>query len=521
MAQQTVKYPVGVQSFEKIRKGGYIYVDKTEIIWKLINSGDIFFLSRPRRFGKSLLLSTIESYFKGQRDLFEGLAIAEYEKEWRKYPILHLDLNAGTYGHVDELKAILSDFVAANATKYGISDDPDNPLPLRFSKLIQGISTKCGHNVVILIDEYDKPLLNSIACKDVSADMQGLLKAFYGALKSCDGYIKFAMLTGVAHFSKVSVFSDLNNLNDISLNAQYSAICGITGNELDKYFTTSIKSLAEIRHEPFDRTKQLLKERYDGYHFGAPQHTEAIYNPFSILTCFYEKRFRDLWFETGTSSLLIKPAIAKGFNVVNADDDIIAYESDLMGANMPESSPIAVLYQTGYLTIKHYNERFERYTLGFPNTEVKRGFSQVAFLAYGNDNQSEFGIQNFIADLEAGKVDGFIERLKALMSKNPYEQAANAEATYHNLIFLLFTLLGYYADSESHMSHGRSDLVVKTRSHIYIFEFKLDESAESALRQINERKYIAPYKSDGRDIVKVAVNFSTKERNINDWIVEK
>ena len=522
MTQQTLKYPIGVQSFQEIRKDGYVYVDKTKYVWDLVSKGKYYFLSRPRRFGKSLLLSTIEAYFQGKKELFEGLAISEHEKEWIEYPVLHFDLNAKEYNSHNTLVEQLTNTIRQLESKYGVAVNPCLSPEVQFGNLILAIYNKFGQrNVVVLVDEYDKPLNNNVDNKVLFDSLQSTLKAFYGVLKSYDSYIKFAMLTGVARFSKVSVFSDLNNLNDISLNANYGSICGITEQELEKYFKSPIEQIAQNKRQSVEEIKRQLKERYDGYHFAPPQYTEAMYNPFSLLTCFYELRLRDLWFESGTSSLLIKPVLAKGFNVVNANDDIIAYESDLMGSNTPDGAPIAVLYQTGYLTIKHYEERFERYILGFPNSEVKRGFSQVAFLAYGNDNQTEFGIQNFIDDLDKGKVDGFIDRLKALISKNPYEQAVDAESTYHNLIFLLFTLLGYYSDSESHMNHGRSDLVVKTRHHIYIFEFKLDESAEAAMRQINERHYDAPYKADGREIVKIGVNYSSKERNIDGWIVEK
>ena len=522
MTQQTIKYPIGVQSFEKVRTGGYVYVDKTELIWKLVNSGDVFFLSRPRRFGKSLLLSTLEAYFKGRKELFEGLAISHHEKEWTEYPVLHFDLNAKLYNSQQALVELLTNTIRRLENEYGVSVDPTLSPEVQFGNLTEAIFEKYDkRKVVILIDEYDKPLNSNVDNKQLFGELQSTLKAFYGILKSYDAYINFAMLTGVARFSKVSIFSDLNNLNDISLNADYGSICGITGQELEKYFNIPIVQLAQKERRSVEETMLRLKERYDGYHFAAPQYTEAMYNPFSLLNCFYELRMTDQWFESGTSSMLIKPAIAKGFDVVDANDDIIAYEPDLRGANTPESSPIALLYQTGYLTIKHYEERFERYTLGFPNSEVRRGFSMVAFLAYGNDNQSEFGIQHFIEDLEKGKVDGFMNRLKALFSKNPYEQAADAETTYHNLIFLLFTLLGYYSDSESHMNHGRSDLVVKTRRHIYVFEFKLDESAEIALCQINERGYAEPYQSDGREVVKIGVNFSSKERNIDGWLIEK
>ena len=519
MTQQTLKYPIGVQSFEKIRKGGYIYVDKTKYIWDLVSKGNYYFLSRPRRFGKSLLLSTIEAYFQGKRELFEGLAISDHEKEWVEFPVLHLDLNVGTYSHLDELKAILSDFVAENASKHGIYDNIENPIPLRFGKLVQSISEKYDRNIVILIDEYDKPLLNSVERQDVASDIQGLLKAFYGVLKSYDAYIKFAMLTGVARFSKVSVFSDLNNLNDISLDEQYNALCGVSESELDKNFTSSIETLAQRLKLTPAKAKEELKKSYDGYHFCKPEFAEGIYNPFSLLNCFSKNDLGDYWFESGTPTFLIKMLVKEGMNMSKLSFEMD--ESELKGVNVPERSVKSLLYQTGYVTIKDFDPRFRIYTVGIPNEEVRSGLYRMSFVIYGCKNENEFSISSFVDDLRKGNVDSFMERLKALISDIPYEQARQSEAIYHNVLFLLFTMLGYRTESEHHMSQGRSDLMVKTDSYIYLFEFKYDGTAEAAMRQINERQYDAPYKADGREIVKIGVNFSSKERNIDEWIVEK
>ena len=519
MTQQTPKYPIGVQSFEKIRTDGYVYVDKTALIWKLINNGNAYFLSRPRRFGKSLLLSTIEAYFRGQKELFHGLAISEYETQWTEYPVIHIDLNAQLYDAVEALEFTITRQLRDFAESVGVELSAEGSVADKFIELLKNTYRKTGRQAVVLIDEYDKPLIGNIDDNDLYNHLQQTLKAFYGALKSCDAYIRFAMLTGVARFSKVSVFSDLNNLNDISLDEQYNSICGITESELDRYFMQSMHALAERRKMTQPQVKAELKKCYDGYHFSEPEFTENIYNPFSLLNCLAKKDFGDYWFESGTPTFLIKMLVRDG-----ADFSKLSFEMDeneLKGVNVPENSVKSLLYQTGYVTIKSFNPRFRIYTVGIPNAEVRTGLYRMSFVVYGGGNDAEFGISSFLADLRNGNVDAFIERLKALIANIPYEQARQSEATYHNVLFLLFTMLGYRTESEHHMSHGRCDLMVKTDRIIYLFEFKYDGSAEEAMRQINDRQYDAPYRADGRKIIKIGINFSSADRNIDSWIVEK
>lgn len=519
MTQPTPKYPIGVQSFEKIRTNDLLYVDKTKLVWKLVNEGEMYFLSRPRRFGKSLLLSTLEAYFKGKKDLFEGLAISGLEKDWVEYPVFHIDLNAKEYNTRESLIEILTNTIRILGNEYGVSVDPKLSPEIQFGNLVMTVAQKTQRNVVILVDEYDKPLLNTVDNDELYAEYQRILKSFYGVLKSKDKYIKFGMLTGVGRFGHVSIFSDLNNLRDISLTDTYNGICGITETELDSYFDTSISELAEVEGKTFEDTKDELKKMYDGYHFSGRSLAEGIYNPFSLLNCFASNDFGKYWFETGTPTFLVKSIIKEGCDLSNLNFDVD--EDTLMGIDRSFSSTETLLYQTGYLTIKDYDRHLKLYSIGLPNDEVKAGLLKLLFSAYGQENSTEFSISKFLVDLRDCKVNRFIERLQALIARNPYEQAADTEATYHNLLYLLFTLLGYFTDSENHMSHGRSDLVVKTRNHIYIFEFKLNESAEAAMRQINDRHYDSPYKADGRKIVKIGVNFSSEERNINEWAVEE
>ena len=518
MPQQTLKYPIGVQSFQEIRKDGSVYVDKTQYIWNLVNSGKYYFLSRPRRFGKSLLLSTLEAYFKGQKELFKGLAISGLEKDWTEYPVLHLALNAQIYDSVEALEYSLTRQLKDFANAVGVQLLPDGSVADKFIQLIIDTYKSKDQRVVVLVDEYDKPLLSAVDDKELYTEYQRILKGFYGVIKSYDSYIKFAMLTGVARFSKVSVFSDLNNLNDISLDEQYNSLCGISKTELDKYFTPSIETLANRFGQTLEWTKDELKRNYDGYHFSDPKAVEDIYNPFSLLNCFWRNDFGESWFESGTPSFLIKMLVKEGADFSNLNFKV--KENILKGINVPENSVKALMYQTGYLTIKDYNPKFRIYTIGLPNEEVRSGLYNLSFIVYGSKRETEFDVACFLSDLEEGRVDAFMERLKALISSIPYEQARQSEATYHNVLFLLFTVLGYRTESEHHMSRGRSDLMVQTDHYIYLFEFKYDGTAEEALRQIDERQYDAPYKADGREIVKIGVNFSSNDRNIDHWLVK-
>lgn len=510
-----MKYPVGIQSFQQLREGGYIYVDKTELIWQLISSGKYYFLSRPRRFGKSLLISTLEAYFQGHQELFNGLKIAEYEKEWAEYPVIHLDLNAKAYDSRASLDEMLSSFISLYEGRFGVVTNHEYSVEIRFAELIRNIHTATGRTVVVLIDEYDKPLLNNVDNQPAYDEIQTLLKAFYGVLKSADNHIKFAMLTGVGRFGHVSVFSDLNNLDDISLDEAYNAICGVSESELQQYFGESIKTLAQRHHISSEEAAQELKRRYDGYRFSNPEYTEGIYNPFSLLNCFRKNDFGDYWFESGTPSFLIRMLMKQGYDFSDLNFEV--EENVLKGVNVPERSIKSMLYQTGYLTIKHYDPKYRIYTIGLPNDEVKEGFYTMSFATFGDDDEKEFNFSSFVDDLREGHVDSFMQRLKSLFAKVPYEQSVNVEAAYHNVLFLLFTLFGYRTESEHHMNHGRTDLVVKTRKRVYIFEFKINKSADDALSQIEERHYDEPYKASGLEIVKIGVNFSSAERNISDW----
>ena len=512
-------YPIGIQTFEKIRQGGYCYVDKTALVYQLAQSGQYIFLSRPRRFGKSLLLSTLEAYFQGKKELFEGLAMERLEQDWAKYPVLRLDLNARRYEDASSLVAILNQHLEQWEALYG-DEKKDRAPEERFAYLIEKIARATGRNVVVLVDEYDKPLLQAIGNESLQTEYKNLLKAFYGVLKSKDAYIRFALLTGVTKFSKVSIFSDLNNLNDISLSSKFATICGITEEELYTTFAEDIRCLAEKDRTGVEETKQKLKEWYDGYHF-TPECPD-LYNPFSLLNVFFEMRFRSYWYETGTPSFLVELLKKDHYDLYRMAHEEVT-EDMLMGLDAMENSPIPVLYQSGYLTLKSYDPVFGLYTLGFPNREVDEGFTRYLLPRYATmrTGESAFQIRNFIQEVMRGDTDAFMRRLQSFFADTPYELARDLEVHYQNVLFIVFKLLGFYVQVEYHTSQGRIDLVLQTPQYIYVMEFKLDGTAEEALQQIEEKQYALPFASDARKLYKVGVNFNNAVRNIEKWIVKE
>ena len=513
------KYPIGIQNFEKLRTGSYAYVDKTALVYKLVNTGSYYFLSRPRRFGKSLLLSTIEAYLQGKRELFEGLAIEKLETNWTKHPILHLDLNTEKYDTPEALENVLNDALASWEVLYG-SRESERSLSLRFQGIIQRACEQTGERVVILVDEYDKPMLQAIGKPDLQAAYRNTLKAFYGALKSRDGFIKFAMLTGVTKFGKVSVFSDLNNLRDISMYNEYADICGVSEEELLRDFSPDIEEVGKANRMTYDETLAKLRENYNGYHFC--ENSIGVYNPFSLLNTFAQRRFRSYWFETGTPTYLVELLKMHHYNLDNLAHEETTAEV-LNSVDSASTDPIPVIYQSGYLTIKGYDEEFEMYTLGFPNREVEEGFVKFLMPFYTNvtERKTGFEIQNFVREVRSGDVDAFLCRLQSLFADTSYEQIKrDQEVHYQNVLFIVSKLMGFYVKAEYHTSSGRIDLVLQTDSYVYVLEFKLDGTAEEALEQINARRYAQPFESDGRQIFKIGVNFSSETRNIERWVIE-
>ena len=510
-------YPVGIQNFESLRKDGFFYVDKTALMYQLVTTGRYYFLSRPRRFGKSLLISTLEAYFQGKEELFDGLAVASLEKEWKRYPVIHLDLNAKKFDGPDDLIRLIDRQLLVLEAEYG-KVKTDETIDDRFVSLIRNMNGRTGERVVILVDEYDKPLLQAIGNDALQNEYRAILKAFYGVLKSMDGYIRFALLTGVTKFGKVSVFSDLNNLMDLSMDERYTDICGVSGEELLRDFDEDIRALALNNGQTYEQACAQLKEDYDGYHF-CPD-SPGIYNPFSLLNTFAKGRYGSYWFETGTPTYLVELLKKSDYDLEQMSRE--ETDSETLDSIFTGDNPIPVIYQSGYLTIKKYDKEFGLYTLGFPNREVEEGFLRflMPYYAKSDRTKSGFEIKRFVDDVRKGDIDGFMERLQSFLADCPYELARDIELHYQNVLFIVFRLAGLYTQVEYHTSRGRIDMVVQTVDYVYVMEFKLDGSAEEALQQIEEKQYALPFAKDSRKVYRIGVNFSSETRNIDRWIVE-
>lgn len=512
-------YPIGIQNFEKIRRGGYFYVDKTEIVYRLVKTGSYYFLSRPRRFGKSLLISTLEAYFQGKKELFEGLAMEKLEKEWKQYPVLHLDLNIEKYDTPESLNNILEKNLVAWEKLYG-AEPSERSLPLRFAGVLERAYKQTGELVVVLVDEYDKPMLQAIGNETLQREFRNTLKPFYGVLKTMDSCIRFALLTGVTKFGKASVFSDLNNLEDLSMWNEYIDICGISEEEIHRNLEPELHEFARAQGLTYEALCAKLRSYYDGYHF--THNSIGMYNPFSLLNAFKRREFGSYWFETGTPTYLVELLKRHNYNL----ERLASEETDEQVLNSIDSestNPVPVIYQSGYLTIKDYDAEFGIYRLGFPNREVEEGFVRFLLPFYARTNKVEapFEIQNFVREIRMGQPDAFFHRLQSFFANTPYELVRDLELHYQNVLYIVFKLVGFYTEAEYHTSEGRVDLVVKTSDYIYVMEFKLEGTAEEALQQINEKHYAQPFEADGRRLFKIGVNFSNRTRNIERWVVEK
>ena len=512
-------YPIGRQNFENLRNEGYVYVDKTALIYKLVKEGSVYFLSRPRRFGKSLLLSTLEAYFCGKKELFKDLAIEQLEKEWNKYPVLHMDLNAEKYNSIGELENIISTYLREWEEKYDSKEADNTSLSLRFRAVIRAAKEKTGRGVAVLIDEYDKPILQAIGNPSLQEQFRNTLKAFYGVLKSADADLKFALLTGVTKFSKVSVFSDLNNLKDISMSPRFHNICGITEEELHTVFDEEIGELAAANNQTKEEAYAQLRTNYDGYHFS--YNTDGIYNPFSILWTLSERRYGSYWFSTGTPTYLVELIKKSNFNI----EELSGYEASeeqMNSIHIDDIDPIPVLYQSGYLTIKDFDEEFRLYTLNYPNEEVKSGFVNflLPFYTKVQASQTSTIVSKFVTSVRKGKANEFMQQLQSLMAGTPYELIKDLENHYQNVIYIITKLMGLYVQAEYRTSNGRIDILIGTNDYIYIIELKFNATAQEAIEQIEEKDYSLPFATDGRQIIKIGANVSKETRNIEDWIIK-
>lgn len=511
-------YPIGIQNFEKIRKDGYTYVDKTALIYRLATTGTYYFLSRPRRFGKSLLVSTMEAYFKGKKDLFEGLAMEQLETDWTEYPVLHLDLNASKYMYPEDLIAVLTRHLDNWEKEYGIVSRY-NDLESRFVDVINAVCEKTGRQVVILIDEYDKPIVNNLNKKELSDYYRAVLQGFYGVIKSLGEQTKFCFLTGVSKIGKLSVFSTLNNLTDISMEPEYSDICGISENDLHKYFEDSVSELADANRLSIDECYKKLKDMYDGYHFS--EDSEGMYNPFSILNTLRSKKFKEYWFETGTPTLLVNVMKQTSFDVTTLSDNVVVPAAKLNGMQDIANKPVSLFFQTGYLTIKGYDSEYNEYRLGFPNDEVKNGFLNFIYAYYVPVNPADDSTttSQLAKALKAGDPYTFMRTLEALFANTTYQIQGDSEKNFQYAMYVIMELLGEYVQAERSTSNGRIDLLLQTKDYIYIVELKIDNTADAALQQIEDKGYAKPFSNDPRKIFKIGVSFSTENRRIEEWKV--
>ena len=511
-------YPIGIQNFKDLRNGGYVYVDKTDKIYNLVSTGKYYFLSRPRRFGKSLLVSTMEVYFQGKSDLFKGLAMESLEKDWMHYPVLHLDLGGKTYLGREDLDSVLDRHLNEWEALYGIGKRYPQP-DMRFHDIIEGIYRKTGAKVVVLIDEYDKPVIDNLDNHALQEYYRSVLQGFYGVMKSEDECIRFGFLTGVTKIGKLSVFSGLNNLNDISMDSIYADICGISEDDLHEYFDGGVGELAEANGLSVEECYARLKKWYDGYHFS--EDSPGIYNPFSLLNTLQKRKFHKYWFETGTPTFLVKVMQRTSFDITALSDEEV--DSSLLSTvNTVLDNPIPLLHQSGYLTVTGYDSEYGLYRLGFPNIEVKTGFLNFIFQYYipGEQTSGMTLILKMSRALREGRPEDMMQLLDSLFARANYQIQGDVEKDFHYAMYIIFELMGTNIQTERQTSNGRIDLLIQTDRFIYVIELKVDSSAEEALRQIGEKGYAKPFASDSRRLYRIGVNFSTSTRRIEEWKIE-
>ena len=522
----TRKLPIGIQGFVKIRTDHFLYVDKTEYIYKLVHNNVPYFLSRPRRFGKSLLLSTMKAYWEGKKELFSGLAIEKLEEDnpdaWKSYPVFSFDFNGANYQQRGSLEEALNIQLKRWEKEYGTDGEKESQsLSGRFQNLLIAAREKTGLRCVVLVDEYDKPLLDVIDHPELQEHNKEVFKGFFSTLKSFDEYIQFIFITGVSKFHKVSIFSDLNQLNDISFDENFACMCGITETEVIRCFDQEIGMLSERRQLSRKECLDELKRQYDGYHFYPD--AEGVYNPYSVLKCFFAKDFGPYWFETGTPAFLIKRLREVHFDVRKfTDQTIFASESTLKDYTGESVDPIPLLYQTGYLTITDYDAKRRRYTLGFPNEEVRYGFLESLMPSYVPKATAGNGLDIFTLDeaIENGDLEQIRNVLTGLFASITYTVETDPfEHYFQTVIYLVFTLLGKFCQCEMHTYTGRIDCRVQTGNYIYLFEFKRDDTAKNALEQIDSKDYALPFVADSRKLFKVGASFDSESRKLIDWAV--
>ena len=523
-----MKYPIGIQSFDRLIEDGFVYVDKTDMIYSLVKEGTIYFLSRPRRFGKSLLVSTLKNYFLGRKELFKGLKIDSLEKEWKVYPVFHMDFNGGNFTCKGALNAMIDDYISGWEKLYDISGvDKEVGLGVRFRHVLSKAHEVSGRRAVVLIDEYDKPILDVLDVdKDLEEEHRNILKGFYSVFKSADEHLQFVFLTGVTKFSQVSVFSGFNQPFDISMHGKYETLCGISQAELEASFRESIDEMREFYRCSYEEMMSMLKSQYDGYHFSDKM--TDVYNPFSLLNAFSTGRISDYWFKSGTPTYLIRLLSHTNENMNEITGKYYSAE-EFIDYKATVELPLPMIYQSGYLTIKDFDLRRNAFLLDYPNNEVKKGFLSLVAGSYFNTKESIYSwIRNASFQLEDGMIEDFRIGLTSFLASIPYtmrrkENERERERYFHYTFYLIMRLIGVYTVyTEKVQSHGRVDCIVETPGYIYIFEFKLDGSADEAMRQIEEKGYAREYESDNRKLYKIGAVFSSETGTIEEWkMVEK
>ena len=525
-----MKYPIGIQSFDQIIEDGYVYIDKTDLIYQLVKGGKIYFLSRPRRFGKSLLVSTLKCYFQGRKELFKGLAIDRLETEWAEYPVFHIDFNGTDFTRSGKLDDIIGGTVGTWEKEYGRTTEFED-IGKRFAYVLQQAHQRYGRRCVVLVDEYDKPILDVLdtgytttidgkerLLEDIHRE---ILKSFYSTFKLADEDLQFVLLTGVTKFSQVSVFSGFNQPSDISMDEQYETLCGITQEELEHYFAEPIKALAVKYKVTEEGMLDMLKHRYDGYHFSG--NLTDVYNPFSLLNAFAKKALRDYWFSSGTPTYLVRLLnhTQEDLNGMTGkyyeDKEFVDYKADV-------EKPLPMIYQSGYLTIKGYDSDFGTFLLDFPNNEVKSGFVSLVASSYLQPQENLGGwIRSVVVSMRQGDLEQLRKLFTSFLAGIPYsmrakKDEAEKERFFHYTLYLIFRLISVYTVyTEKEQSQGRADCIVETDDYIYIFEFKRDGTADEALAQIEAKGYARPYEADPRTLYKIGVNFSSETGTVEDW----
>ena len=525
-----MKYPIGIQTFSNIIEDGFVYVDKTDMVYSLATEGKVYFLSRPRRFGKSLLISTLESYFLGKKELFKGLKIEALEKDWKTYPVLHIDFSVGNYLETLTLDGVLDNILNRWEQKYGIKEKVKD-WGCRLLHIIEAIHQQTGMRVVVLVDEYDKPLLDvmdtTLSVKNQSAEMsledynRNTLKSLYSAFKAADEHLRFVFLTGVTKFSQVSVFSGFNQPEDITMNAQYETICGISEAEMEEYFHQQVEDMSVANRCSLKEMKLQLKKQYDGYHFS--KQMTGIYNPFSLLNALKNQDIRNYWFKTGTPTYLIRlmehfdEKLDELTGKYYTEEDFSDYKADV-------ERPLPMIYQSGYLTIKDYDADVQEFLLDIPNNEVKQGFiSLLANNYFKTDDPADSCIRLFVKSLKRGNLEQFRQSLTSFLASIPYsmrrkENERERERYFHYTFYLILRLMStYMVYTEKQLSQGRADCIIETDQYVYIFEFKLDGTAGEALQQIEDKGYAQPYAGDARTLYKIGCSFSSETGTIEEW----